>query len=675
RAPEVRRKEDKAMLVLGLSGGPDLVNENLFNVPRSFMHDAAAVLVEDGEVLYAIEEERLNRIKHTNKMPVAAVRACLEHRGLRPQDVDAFAFYSVKEAVDLWIKEGFLADAKMPELVDPAVYLQRLYSRGLGCELEPSRFHFIHHHLAHAASAFYLSGFERALVTTFDGHGDGSSGMILTGEGTRVTPVINLPKAKSLGLFYDKVIAYLGYKIFDEYKVMGLAPYGDPEKYRRLFRTFYTLLPEGRFEIHEHNIFSLFSLGPPRRKWEPFSQTHKDVAAALQESLEELAFHVLRHYREKTGQQNLCMAGGVAHNCTLNGKVLRSGLFENVFVQPASHDAGTALGAALWVYYQARPGARRPPQMKHVYWGTEAGGGGEVFALLSRWGEFLEIERTDDAPARAARLIAGGSVVGWVQGRSEFGPRALGNRSILADPRPAENKDRINQMVKKREGYRPFAPSVLEEEVGAFFEVKEGERHPFMVFVVNVREEKRELLGAVTHVDGTARIQTVARETNEKYWRLIRAFQELTGVPVVLNTSFNNNVEPIVDSVEDAVASFLTTRIDHLVVGDYLVTKKAVPPSQLLSLKVSLPPYVSLHQVRKTDADGRPQTTAHIETSFDPSAQQAVSPGVARILEFAGEGKRAREILEEAGATTEEAARVVEELWELWSSRLIACSP
>lgn len=666
------------MLVLGLCGGPDLAHENLFNIPRTFMHDAAAVLIEDGRVLFAIEEERLNRIKHTNKMPVRAVRACLEHRGVHPKDIDAFAFYSVREAVELWIKKEFLADSKTPKLVDSATYLQQLYSRGLGLELDARKFHFVHHHLAHAMSAFATSGFESSLVTTFDGEGDASSGMILKGEQTRLEPLINLPKSRSLGFFYDNVIAYLGYQFFDEYKVMGLAPYGDPERYRKLFRTFYTLLPEGKYDIHENNISSLFTLGTPRRKWEPFSQTHKDIAAALQEALEEMAFHVLRHYKEKTRLKNLCMAGGVAHNCTLNGKILRSGLFEQVFVQPAAHDAGAALGAALWVHYKSHPTARRLPRIAHVYWGADIGGDNTVFEQVKRWEDFIEIDRPDDVAGRAAELMAGGQVIGWVQGRSEFGPRALGNRSILADPRPAANKDRINQMVKKREGYRPFAPSVLEENVDEFFEVvAEKEQHPFMVFVVNVRADKRELLGAVTHVDGTARIQTVSRATNEKYWKLISAFRELTGIPVVLNTSFNNDVEPIVDSVEDAIVCFLTTDIDYLVVGNYLMKKRADAWGRFLSLKISLPPYASLNRVRKADREGEFFDFAYITTTYDPDSRHDISPEVAQLLTCAGQGKSAGEIL--GGATDSgrptQADHIVDELTALWSLRLITCRP
>lgn len=665
------------MLVLGISGGPDLVHENRFDVPRTAMHDAAAVLIEDGEVLFAIEEERLNRIKHTNKLPVQSMRACLESRGVQLKDVDLIAYYGIKEGIELWIKQNFLEDLQVMELLDAPTYFQQLYRSGLGGEVDASKFYFVHHHLAHAMSAFALSGYESSLITTFDGQGDGSSGMVLLGAANTLKTLVNFPKAKSLGIFYNMVIAYLGYKFFDEYKVMGLAPYGDPERFRKLFRTFYTLLPNGEYLIHENKLFLLFSICTPRRKGEPFTETHKDIAAALQESLEDIAFHVVRHYREKTQQKNLCLAGGVAHNCTLNGKLLRSGMFENVFVQPAAHDAGGALGAALLAYYANARTASKHSRMKHVYWGTDISSNAHILNQLSLWQNFIEYEKAGHIDVRTAELLAGDYVVGWVQGRSEFGPRALGNRSILADPRPAKNKERINQMVKKREGYRPFAPSVLEEEAHRFFEVQpEREDHPFMVFVVNVRKEKQQLLGAITHVDGTARIQTVSRETNEKYWKLIRAFEALTGVPILLNTSFNNNVEPIVDSIEDAIVCFLTTGLDYLVAGDYLVEKKEVDWHNYLSLKASLPPYASLQRIYKLDQNGKMTNFFHIGVSYDAKLQSEVSNDLFHVLTVAQDAKPLRNILEEAGWNSEvKAQTIVQELVTLWSQRLILLRP
>jgi carbamoyltransferase len=387
------------------------------------------------------------------------------------------------------------------------------------------------------------------------------------------------------------VIALLGYVFTEEYKVMGLAPYGNPARFRRAFRDIYALLPQGDFLLRWDLIGTLNKLVPARKRQDPLEQIHADLAAALQETLEDIVLHVVRYFRELTGNTRLCLAGGVAHNCSLNGKLLYTGLFDDIFVHPASHDAGCAIGAGVYPFLLGN-GFRVsgvPPilsipvatgdspsyvgdELRTVYWGSDIGSEEIIQATLSEWHEFVHFEAVRDIAARTATMISKGAVVGWVQGRSEFGPRALGNRSIVADPRKAENKDIVNAMVKKREAYRPFAPAILEEYVHDYFDLPvEKNRFPFMTFVVRVRPEKQELLRATTHVDGTARIQTVCREDNPRFWQLIDAFRVITGVPVLLNTSFNNNHEPIVDSVEDAIVSFLTTGLTHLVLGDTLV--------------------------------------------------------------------------------------------------------
>ncbi|MEH2082676.1 MAG: carbamoyltransferase C-terminal domain-containing protein [Nostoc sp.] len=664
------------MLVLGFCGGPELIYENLYGFPTSASHDSAAVLIEDGEVVFAIEEERLNRIKHTNKFPTQSLHLCLKNHGVKLQDIDLIAFYCSKDYLEQWLKGLFLESTQV-KTIDSITFFQDLFRKGLNSEIDPNRLCFVPHHHTHAMSTLALSGCESSLVITFDGEGDSSAGTVCEGEGTMLRQIAEIPTSKSLGHFYNHIIAFLGYSNFDEYKVMGLAPYGNPERYRSLFQTLYTLLPNGDYEIHHDKIISLFDLGMPRRRGEPFTQMHKDIAASVQEALENIAFHIIRFYKQETKHKNLCMAGGVAHNCTLNGKILRSGMFENVFVQPAAHDAGCALGAALYAYYKAKPTAKKPFKLEHVYWGTDIGGAFLVLSQLRRWQDFIAFEQLIDVAGQTAELLASGYVVGWIQGRSEFGPRALGNRSIIADPRPEENKKRINKMIKKREGYRPFAPSVLEEEVDEFFEVPPNQKHfPFMNFVVNVREEKRNLLGAVTHVDGSARIQTVSRKVNERYWDLIHSFQKLTGVPVLLNTSFNNNVEPIIDSVEDAVVCFLTTGLDYLVVGEYLINKKEVSWRNYLSLRLSLPLYISLHQVKKVSSDDKFSNFSYIGNSYNAESQVGVSAEVFRFLTLANSEKTIANILEEDGVTEQGIAqRIVQELIELWSRRLIVLQP
>ncbi|WP_437794279.1 carbamoyltransferase family protein [Sorangium sp. So ce693] len=656
------------MRILGISGGhePDHLGypRPAFNAATS--HDGAAVLLEDGEVVAAIEQERLNRLKHSNKAPFQAARFCLESRGLRVDEVDYLCFYISEEWCDAQVKRGLFS--KGPELRTANDVMRRLVLAEFGVDVGPERIQFVKHHTAHAMSALIGSGYESSLVLTLDGCGDGESGSVSIGSGGELRSLRDIPERDSLGNFYVQVIRFLGFSPFDEYKVMGLAPYGDPRRYRALFQAMVALLPEGAWAIDFDKIADLHGAIRPRAPREPITQDHKDIAASLQEALETIVFHCLRHFQRETGQGSLCFAGGVAHNCTLNGKILRSGLFERVFVQPAAHDAGCALGSAMAVHARKAP-ARRMPAMSHLYWGRHIGERGEIRRALDAWRDFIRVEELADAPKAAAELLAAGSVIGWAQGRSEFGPRALGNRSILADPRPAANKDIINAMVKKREEFRPFAPAVTEEDARDYFDLGGAETMPFMIFTVPVHEQKRQLLGAVTHVDGTARVQTVSRRTNPHFWQLIRAFGDITGVPVVLNTSFNNNAEPIVDSVDDCVTCFLTTRLDKLVVGDHLVHKKPAPLSAYAELVPSFPTFVKLLSLRGPTPGGYEVERAIVTTYND--ARTPVSAEAFEVLWRADGRKRLRELLD--GVEDREA--VIAELIELWSQRVVRLLP
>ena len=664
------------MLCLGFSGGLNLVHENPYDLPSAFTHDGAAVLVENGEVIAAIEEERLNRIKHSNKFPLAAIRFCLERAGARLGDVDRLAFYATEEYCNALLARLHLSRPDMLRRLDARTVIHELLQREAGAPLDAGRLRFVRHHVAHAASAFAMSGFERSLVLAIDGYGDFLSGLVAVGGPDGLSERETYPQRKSLGVLYLEVIQLLGYGSFDEYKVMGLAPYGDPARYRPILQTLYELHPEGQYDVHiERVVPALLRAVEPRKKGQPFTDEHKDLAAALQEALETIVLHMLHHQRAATGERRLCLAGGVAHNCSMNGRILASGLFDEVFVQPAAHDAGCALGAALLAADEtSRP--RRGPALRHVYWGSDVGSDVGIAEALGAWTGFLEVERCADVARRAAELLASGAVIGWVQGRSEFGPRALGNRSILADPRPAANKERINAMVKKREGYRPFAPSVLEEDVRDFFVLPPGtDALPFMIFVVPVREDKRALLGATTHVDGTARVHTVARETNPRYWELIKAFKDLTGIPVVLNTSFNNNAEPIVDSVEDAVVTFLTTKLDCLIVGDYLVTKQAVSLPQRLALEMSLPPYVRLQQNRTFTTPTRMGVTCEVRTSADLRDRWPISRRMHDLLMMLDEPRSLAHLFKAAHVPAAEQPALLEELETLWERRLVTLRP
>jgi carbamoyltransferase len=672
------------MLILGLCGGSSLPHEAT-SLAATWQHDAAAVLVEDGVVVAAAEEERLNRIKHTNSAPVRAARFCLDQHGATAADLDAIAFSWDDGMLDHVAQMSFLRDATKPELRSTRSSLRDVLARHAGLTVPAERFHFVRHHMAHAVSAFAHSGFERSLVVTLDGQGDCEAGLIAVAtRGRGIEPVRSVGIKDSLGYLYQDAIMFLGYRMFDEYKVMGLAPYGDPCRYRDTLKTLYTLLPDGGWQLHRERLCSLYGLFTPRRRGEEFTQVHKDFAAGVQAMLEEIAFHMLQFYRRQTNEPDLCLAGGVAHNCTLNGRILASGLFDRVFVQPAAHDPGAAIGAALHVYLErqrhgattvtASAGPPPVPPLRHVFWGPPVGDDHQIQEQLEPWREFVSFERVGDICGRAAALMAEGNVIGWVQGRSEFGPRALGNRSIVADPRPAANKSRINAMIKKREGYRPFAPSVLVEAARDYFQLPAGDDDlSYMVFVVPVREEQRTRLGAITHVDGSARVQTVSRETNERYWSLIAAFRTITGVPMLLNTSFNNDVEPIVDSVTDAVVCYLTTDLNYLAVGNWLVRKRPPAASAWQQLKPSLPAHVRLTQTTAVLDRNRLHHTYEL-ASTTGSRPLPIARATYEVLK-AADGRPLQAICSGFGYGAADVAHVAGELQELWARRAITLTP
>ncbi|HEV2961076.1 MAG TPA: carbamoyltransferase C-terminal domain-containing protein [Candidatus Angelobacter sp.] len=665
------------MLVLGWHGNSRWREGD--EVSGYSFHDAAAVLIRNGAVVAAIEEERLNRIKHSNVFPARAIRYCLAYAGVTLEDLDAIVTDSSEDFYEFLTLHELVHDPRLARLSGREL-IAAAFRREFGADVS-GKLRFCKHHFAHLCSAWYPSGFSEALVVCLDGDGDGLSGLIAHCRGDQIKILRNLPEAYSLGNFYTAQIGVLGYQRFDEYKVMGLAPYGNPKTFAPLFRRMFDLQPEGRFTIvsDAQRISLLKQAGLTshfRAKGEPFTQVHKDFAAALQATLECIASHVVNWFQKQTGARYLCLSGGVAHNCTLNGVLLRSGAFKQIYVQPAAHDAGNALGAALATVREAGASIARPT-LPHLFLGPNIGTDEDSERELRRWQPLLDIERVENASEIAAELLAQGMVISWVQGRSEFGPRALGNRSILADPRPAENKHIINAMVKKREAYRPFAPSVLEERLRDYFEVPEGtERVPFMIIVLPVRAEMRELLGAVTHVDGSARVQSVSRSDNPSYHALIEAFGRRTGVPIVLNTSANNNAEPIIDSVRDAIVMFLTTGIQALLLGDWLVRKVDQPAHHpaFLDLVPDLP--LTRKLVRRTTGDGQP---AYCIESTAPryfgTTSWTLSAELAPVL-LHDDGSRLRERFHTLGMDNPSMrGRLAEEVFALWVERALRLSP
>jgi carbamoyltransferase len=559
-----------------------------------------------------IEEERLNRVKHWAGFPRLAIGAVLADSGVTLADVDHLAI-SRDPSAHLLDKVLFTF-RKRPGLDAIAARLKN-YGKvsNLGTLIKSlpggdgfkGKIHNVEHHRAHLASTFFCSPFDQAACLTIDGFGDFLSSIGAVGRGNRLEILDNVMYPHSLGIFYSAVTQFLGFpKYGDEYKVMGLASYGRPAMLDAM-RKMVLLKDDGQFEldldyfIHtsegvtmswddgEPVIEPLWSqkfveaLGPAREPGSELTERHHDLAASLQAMYEEAFFHRLRWLEKKTGAKALCLAGGCAFNSVANGKIFRQTGFRDVYIQAAAGDAGTALGAALWVEHQVL-GRPRGFVMEHSYWGPEfddeeisreLGVASKESGVRSEELGGCRVRRIDDDEElyrETAARIAEGKIVGWFQGRSEWGPRALGNRSILADPRRAGMKDVLNARIKRREPFRPFAPSILEERVGDYFE--ESYPDPFMIKVYPIRAEQRAEIPAVTHVDGTGRLQTVSKKQNPRYWSLIKAFEEKTGVPMVLNTSFNEN-EPIVNTPAEALACFLRTKMDVLVMGNWMVER------------------------------------------------------------------------------------------------------
>ncbi|MCX4161792.1 MULTISPECIES: carbamoyltransferase C-terminal domain-containing protein [Paraburkholderia] len=665
------------MLTIGFSGGINNVHDVMYPHDTQLGHDSAAVLVEDGVVVAAIEQERLDRIKHSNKRSSQAIRACLDIHGVRASDVDAFAYYNDESFTDFIIRDMYLHNGKLPPMKSIRAFFRDNLSADLDVDIDSDKIHFVDHHQCHAVSALAMSTFDTGLIITLDGFGNYDSGTVYLSNDRQLQKIHSYSRSQSLGLFYDHVIKLLGYRMFDEYKVMGLAPYGNPDRFKPIFDQFYSLKPDGEYDLNFFEIphAILEALGPgaaPRQKGEAFTQEHKDIAAALQDVLETIGLHIARHFQQHTGMRNLALAGGVAHNCSMNGKLLYEGMFDEIFVQPAAHDAGCALGAALEIDRNSRTESRQTI-LPHVFLGKDIGPHEEIKNEVSLWSAFADVVELTDRSKEVASLIADGAVIGWVQGRSEFGPRSLGNRSILADPRPEENKRIINAIVKKREAYRPFAPSVLEEYVAEYFEVGKAQvNFPYMTFVLRTRRSSPRL-GAVTHIDGTARVQTVSKSTNMRFWELINAFREKTGVAVLLNTSFNNNAEPIIDSVQDAFACFFTTELNYLVVDNYLIARKPTWRNRFGEFTVAIPGHIYLKKAQSYAGSSTAVPVLSL-VNMVTAEEQSLSQDAHALLELADGEATIDELIErsERSATRES---LIAEFDALWSLRMINLRP
>ncbi len=550
----------------------------------SQMHDSSACIARDGEVLFAVAEERLSRVKHDARFPALAIRACLDFAAVRAEQVDFLCQgWSRPRATFLHDLNCYVTHKQPVDsraLLNSTRHFASMWHQRGGenrfRQMFPdakTRFRFVDHHLAHAISAYAFSGFDDSAVLVLDGRGAWEATSLWRGRNGRLEHLWTIPWPNSLGLFYAQFTHYLGFTPYsDEWKVMGLAPYGEPGISLRDF-----IVPDDNpYRVDTHRLLGRDSapiagiesrLGPGRVSESDIDARHKNMAFAVQDMCEQAMITLARAAVAQTGCRSLCLAGGVALNSKANGKILASSLVDRIFVQPAASDDGVCLGAALAPMLDDN-GKFPSRKMRHAYLGTEFSDA-EISKALETYK--IRSTRVADPAAAAAEMLANGKILGWFQGRMEFGPRALGSRSILADPRDPEMNAKVNNAVKFREWWRPFAPSMLSEVASEYLE--SASDSPFMVLTAQVRPEKRAVIPSVTHVDGSARPQTVERDVSPLYWRLIYEFGQRTGVPVVMNTSFNLRGEPIVCSPTDAIRTFFSSGMDALVIGNFVVEK------------------------------------------------------------------------------------------------------
>ena len=585
------------MIILGISGFEGAMPFKKAHWPHleereyriSQGHDSAAALFIDGKLIAAAAEERFSRKKHTGDFPIGAISYCLAEGGVAISDVDEIAHsfdfaphravYSFDPVTAALYRDVYSREAVRAQV---AHYLDG-YPTG--------RVHHVDHHLAHAASAYFCSGWEECLVLVVDGMGEMQSASIYHARNGQLERLKEMPARDSIGILYSTVTLHLGFDFnADEYKIMGLAPYGNPSRFRSFFEQAVELRKDGTIRIpllrmnrtrdeRENHLatrkYLTEHLIKPRHPNDEIRDEHRDVAAALQECLDRAMLHICKHFGSSTGLRRLALAGGVALNCTANGKLVQSGIFDEIFVQPAAGDDGAALGAAA--FRSAQNGCIHNKRIPVPFYGP-AYSLTQIEDALREFDSRIEVRaftNLSDTCAHAARLIADGRVVGWYRGRMEFGPRALGHRSILADPGHPEMRDRINAMVKMREAFRPFAPAVTLREVNQWFEVPASSEFPYMITTVDVRPEHRAGLPAITHVDGSARVQTVSVSDNPEFHALLEAVGRTTGREMVLNTSFNVKGQPIVNTPREAIETFLNTGIEFLFLEDTLVVRRS----------------------------------------------------------------------------------------------------
>jgi carbamoyltransferase len=564
----------------------------------AFYHDSAAALITDGQITAAMQEERFSRIKHDSEFPEKAIQACLDIGGCTISDIDYVVFYEKPFSKFERLLETYLQHSprgltsylkSIPAWLKDKLWIKDFLHKRLAGFEGPVLFS--EHHESHASSAFFPSPFASAAILTSDGVGEWTTSTLGRGERNNFTLELEQDFPDSLGLLYTAFTYYLGFRVNSgEYKVMGLAPYGDPLYSEIIEKEIIDIHPDGSFILNQKYFnyqvglemvssrFSELFEHQPRSKKEPLQDFHKNIAASIQKVIEKVMLLTARFLREKTGEDNLCMAGGLALNCVANGRILRETPFKKIWIQPAAGDAGGALGAALAIWYQYLGNERTIDTSRDSQQGSLLGTSyqpNEIRNFLQEQGAVFHELDNESIFARTAEKLEGGSVTGWFRGRMEYGPRALGNRSIIADPRKDGMLDEVNLKIKYRESFRPFAPAVLEEDSDKYFRI--GSTSPYMLLVGKVLEERRKEIPAITHVDGSARVQTVSESGNRDFYQLISTFKKISGCSVLLNTSFNIRGEPIVESPAQAYRCFMRTGMDNLVIENFFLDKSEQP--------------------------------------------------------------------------------------------------
>lgn len=573
---------------------------------NSAYHESAACILRDGILIVAAEEERFNRIKHAKKakidnpdeLPINAINYCLEEARINMRDVDHIGFsFDPEERLKNIETDEDVIDGDWGSKSGEDLFYRKIktipqkLSLLAGIDIK-NKFHWINHHLCHASSAFFVSPFEKATILTIDGIGEFTTTLLGVGEKNKIKILKELPYPNSIGFLWEKIDKFLGLTEYDSAKIMGLSAYGDSKKYYQKFKELVKIANDGEFLL-DNNILKFRSedLKPLEKLFgvqklnsiTDRTRDHEDIAAGLQKITDEVIISLLKYLSEKTGLPNLCMSGGVALNASSNYKVLSSGYFKNVFIQPASHDAGTALGAAYYIWHNML-NRKKEFVMRHTFWGPEYSDK-TVEKLLKE--NDLKYKKITNIEKVTAGLLAKENIIGWFQGRLEYGPRALGHRSLLADPRDIKLKDLLNNRIKHREPFRPFAASILAEDTDSWFKMPKIQSisSEFMLVAFDSKKEKQKLIPAVIHVDGTSRIQIVTKKVNPKFHKLLTEFKKITGMPLILNTSFNVIGEPIICSPQDAVNMFGKTEMDYLVINNFLIFKNKINKEQLSRVK------------------------------------------------------------------------------------------